>query len=36
MVTQVLVEALLQLVSRDELEQQLDQWFEVRASRLAG
>jgi hypothetical protein len=32
-VTGVLVEALVQLVSREELERQLDQWFE---KRLAG
>jgi hypothetical protein len=32
MVTQVLVDALLQLVSRETVEQQLDEWF---ASRLA-
>jgi hypothetical protein len=30
MVTQVLVEALLQLVSREEIERQLDAWFAKR------
>jgi molybdopterin-guanine dinucleotide biosynthesis protein A len=36
MVTKVLVEALLQLVSRDELERQLDAWLDERRTRLAG
>lgn len=30
MVTKILVEALLQLVPREEIEAQLDQWFERR------
>jgi hypothetical protein len=34
-VTRVLTEALLQLVPREEIERQLDEWFTVRASRLA-
>jgi hypothetical protein len=36
MVTQVLGEALLHLVSREELERQLDEWLDERRVRLTG
>jgi hypothetical protein len=36
MVTKVLTDALLQLVTRETVEQQLDAWLDGRAARLAG
>jgi hypothetical protein len=36
MVTKILIEALLCLVGRDELERQLDAWLDERAARSVG